>query len=59
MPISTTHSSAKRRRPSVAHNIDLPRHRYCHVIEAAVHRKGREVIDQKLGPIGPLHYTGD
>jgi len=26
----------------VAHNIDLPRHRYCHVIEAAVHRKGRE-----------------
>jgi len=26
----------------VAHNIDLPRHRYVHVIEAAVHRKGRE-----------------
>ena len=25
----------------VSHNIDLPRHRYVHVIEAAVHRKGR------------------
>jgi hypothetical protein len=23
-----------------SHNIDLPRHRYCYVIEAAVHRKG-------------------
>lgn len=26
----------------MAHNIDLPRHRYCHVIEAAVHRTGLE-----------------
>jgi hypothetical protein len=26
----------------MAHNIDLPRHRYCYVIEAAVHRKGSE-----------------
>ncbi len=27
--------------------------------EAFSVRWGREVIDQKLGPIGPLHYTGD
>ena len=26
------------------HNVDLPRHRYCYVIEAAVHRKGRSDV---------------
>ena len=26
----------------MSHNIDLPRHRYCHVIESVVHREGRD-----------------